>query len=342
MAGLFEGSAPNPVTLTASTKQEAPAYLTNYLQNLASAGMGALGTVTPGVGSAAPTVTPFTSKELIADLPDFYKNLMTPTDASKLPTLADLTRYKDATAEALTAGKSAMDVGAADISKFYDPYQQQVIDEMQRQSDINVQRNVIPALRALGMSGAGGAAGTKRGYDISGQALADIASTLQSQQTGARSAGFKQALEAALREQGQQASAASALGQLGSIEQQAATQGIKSLSEAGASKLAYDQSKIEAPLTRAMNVAQIMRQYQYPTTTSESKQVLPTIMGSSPLSQIAGLGSLIGAAFPTDPKTGKIGGLGGFLGGLFKSGATGQAISDEQWAANPDWAGYGG
>ena len=307
MMSLFEGSAPNPVTLTASTKQEAPAYLTNYLQSLASAGMGALGTVTPGVNGAAPTVTPFTSKELIADLPDFYKNLMTPTDATKLPTLADLTRYKDVTAEALKASKSAMDVGATDISKFYDPYQQQVIDEMQRQSDINVQRNVLPGLKSLGI-GSGQFGGSRVG-NISGQALADIASTLQSQQTGARSAGFKQALDAALREQGQQASTASALGQLGSIEQQAATQGIKSLSEAGASKLAYDQSKIEAPLTRAMNVAQIMRQYQYPTITSESKQVLPTIMGSSPLSQIAGLGSLIGAVDKSA--------VGGLLGRIF-------------------------
>ena len=312
---LFEGSAPDPVTLTGSTKQEAPTYLTNYLQSLASAGMGALGTVTPGVGGAAPTVTPFTSKELIADLPDFYKNLMTPTDTTKLPTLADLTRYKDTTAEALTAGKSAMDVGATDISKFYDPYQQQVIDEMQRQSDINVQRNVIPALRALGMSGAGGAAGTKRGYDISGQALADIASTLQSQQTGARSAGFKQALDAALREQGQQASTASALGQLGSIEQQAATQGIKSLSDVGASKLAYEQSKIESPLTRAMNVAQIMRQYQYPTTTSETKQQLPTVMSASPLSQIAGLGGLLASG--TQTPSGWLNQLGGFIGRQF-------------------------
>lgn len=318
MMSLFEGSAPNPVTLTASTKQEAPAYLTNYLQSLASAGMGALGTVTPGVDGAAPTVTPFTSKELIADLPDFYKNLMTPTDATKLPTLADLTRYKDVTAEALKASKSAMDVGAADISKFYDPYQQQVIDEMQRQSDINVQRNVLPGLKSLGI-GSGQFGGSRVG-NISGQALADIASTLQSQQTGARSAGFKQALDAALREQGQQASTASALGQLGSIEQQAATQGIKSLSEAGASKLAYDQSKIEAPLTRAMNVAQIMRQYQYPTTTSETKQALPTTMGLSPLSQIAGLGTLIGAAFPTDPKTGKTTGLAGFIRDILKSG----------------------
>ena len=321
---LFEGSAPDPVTLTASTKQEAPAYLTNYLQNLASAGMGALGTVTPGAEGAAPTVTPFTSKELIADLPDFYKNLMTPTDASKLPTLADLTRYKDATAEALTAGKSAMDVGAADISKFYDPYQQQVIDEMQRQSDINVQRNVLPGLKSLGI-GSGQFGGSRVG-NISGQALADIASTLQSQQTGARSAGFKQAVEAALREQGQQASAASALGQLGSIEQQAATQGIKGLSDVGASKLAYDQSKIEAPLTRAMNVAQIMRQYQYPSTTSETKQALPTTMGLSPLSQIAGLGTLIGSAFPVDPKTGKTSGLGGFIRDIFK--ATG--MTEEQ------------
>lgn len=271
---LFEGSAPDPVTLTASTKQEAPPYLTSYLQSLAAAGEGLLG------GGALPAGNVF----------------------QDLRSQGGLEAYKDATGQALTAGKSAMDVGATDISKFYDLHQQEVIDEMQRQSDINVQRNVIPALRALGMSGAGGAAGTKRGYDISGQALADIASNLQSQQTGARSAGFKQALDAALREQGQQASTASALSSLGGVESTAATQRLKTLADIAALEMEYEKNKIEAPVTRAVNVSNLLRGYQFPTTTSETKQQLPTVMSSSPLSQISGLASLIGAAFPSSGK----------------------------------------
>ena len=272
MMSLFEGSAPDPVTLTASTKQEAPPYLTSYLQSLATAGEGLLG------GGALPAGNVF----------------------QDLRSQGGLEAYKDATGQALTAGKSAMDVGATDISKFYDPYQQQVIDEMQRQSDINVQRNVIPALRALGMSGAGGAAGTKRGYDISGQALADIASTLQSQQTGARSAGFKQALDAALREQGQQASTASALSSLGGVESTAATQRLKTLADIAALEMEYEKNKIEAPVTRAVNVSNLLRGYQFPTTTSETKQQLPTVMSSSPLTQIAGLSSLLASGTQTE------------------------------------------
>lgn len=289
---LFEGSAPDPVELSKTTETKVPDYLTNYLTALSEAGMSALGTVKTGADGTK-TVTPYTKDELVADLPDFYKTLMTPAAGATLPGLSDLTRYQSAMNDALTAGQSAMGVDASDISKFYDPYQQEVIDEMQRQSDINLQRNVMPALRALGVGISGGAAGNRRTFDISGQALADVASGLQAQQTAARSAGFKQALDAALREQGQQSSTASALSSLGTAEQNAATAGIKSLADAGAAKLAYDQSKIEAPLTRALNVNKIMQGYQYPTTVSETKEEIPTTMSSSPLTQIAGLSSLL-------------------------------------------------
>jgi len=305
MAGLFEGSAPDPVELTKTSAAKAPEYLTNYLTSLSQAGMGALGTVTPGTPATdttpgtAPTVKAFTGKELVADLPDFYKTLMTPKADASLPGLSDLTRYQDALDQALTSGKSAMEVGGTDISKFYDPYQKQVIDEMQKQSDINVQRNVLPALKALGVSGMGGALGSSRTGTISGQALAEIAANLQAQQTAARSKGFQTALDAALKEQGQQATAASALSGLGSQEQAAATSGLKTLSDVGAAKLAYDQSQIEAPLKRALNVAEIMRGYTYPTSSTETAETIPTAFAPSPLQQIAGLGTLVGAAFPS-------------------------------------------
>jgi hypothetical protein len=304
MAGLFEGSAPEPIELTKTSAAKAPEYLTNYLTSLSQAGMGALGTVTPGTPATdttpgtAPTVKAFTGKELVADLPDFYKTLMTPKAGASLPGLSDLTRYQDALDQALTSGKSAMEVGGTDISKFYDPYQKQVIDEMQKQSDINVQRNVLPALKALGVSGMGGALGSSRTGTISGQALAEIAANLQAQQTAARSKGFQTALDAALKEQGQQATTTSALSGLGSQEQTAATSGLKTLSDVGAAKLAYDQSQIEAPLKRALNVAEIMRGYTYPTSSTETAETIPTTFAPSPLQQIAGLGTLVGAAFP--------------------------------------------
>jgi hypothetical protein len=70
-----------------------------------------------------------------------------------------------------------------------------------------------------------------------------------------------------------------------------------------------------------MNVAQIMRQYQYPTTTSETKQQLPTVMSSSPLSQIAGLGGLLASG--TQTPSGWLNQLGGFIGKQFGGSGSG-------------------
>lgn len=304
MAGLFEGTAPPDITKTTTTAQQAPQYLTDYLTNLAQVGQSQLGT--PGVdASGKPIMTAFQGKDLIASRPDYLTNLTSGIDpatgkpyaAGQLPALSDLARYQTPLDQALTAGKSAMDVSSADISKFYDPYQQQVIDEMQRQSDINLQRSVLPGLKALGIGS--GQFGSSRIGNIGGQALADIAANLQAQQTAARSKGFQTALDAALKEQGQQAATTSALSGLGSQEQQAATSGLKSMSDLGAQQLAYEQSKIEAPLTRAANVAALLRGYQYPTTTTETYKGPGTVYGPSTLQQIAGLGTLVGAAFPS-------------------------------------------
>ena len=312
MAGLFEGSAPPDVTTTTTKQQAAPQYLTDYLTKLAQVGQSQLGTAVPEVKDAEGNITTPASfaalkgEDLIASRPEYLTNLLSGNDpatgkpytAGQLPGLSALSRYQTPLNEALTAGRSAMGVDATDISKFYDPYQQQVIDEMQKQSDINVQRNVLPALKALGVMGGAGGFGSSRTGAIGGQALADIAANLQAQQTAARSKGFQTALDAALKEQGQQASAASALSGLGAQEQTAATSGIKTLADVGASKLAYDQSQLEAPLKRALNVAEIMRGYTYPTSSTETAETLPTNFSPSVLQQIAGLGSLVGAAFP--------------------------------------------
>jgi hypothetical protein len=341
MADLFTGSAPDPVTLTSTTTQTQPQYLTDFQKALASTATGFLG---KPIKDASGNITGYetkTGEELVGDRPDYLANLQgginpatgKPYTSAELPSLADLQRGQGALDQALTAGTDASGVTESDISKFYDPYQTQVIDEMQRQSDVNLQRNLMPALRALGVGTSGGAAGNRRTYDISGQALADVASQLQSQQTAARSAGFKQALDAALKEQGVQASAASALGQVGAAESAAAERGIKTLSDVGAADLAYRQALIDAPLTRSINIGKIMQGYTYPTSTTASKQELPSQMSASPLQQVAGLGSLIGALFPSKLDAQGNVTFGGLGGAAFKSLLKGLGFTDSQTAS---------
>lgn len=297
--GLFDAPAQTPVELEASSTTTAPQYLTDYLTNLASAGTGALGTVTTGADGTT-TLTPFTGDELIADLPENLTNLY--KDAS-----TTLERYEDPMDKALTALQSGAEgISAADISAFYDPYQQDVVNEMARQSALNVQRGLLPALR--GAFAGQGAFGSQRYAGATGQALGDVQADLLGQQAKLRSAGFQSALDAALKSRGYDIQAGQALGTLGSQEAAAGAQAVKTLGDIGTQELGYEQSKIEAPLTRAQNVAQIMRGYTYPTSTQETREALPSAYGLSPLQQIGTLGSLIGSAFGQtyDPKTGKV------------------------------------
>jgi uncharacterized protein YbgA (DUF1722 family) len=274
--------------------------------------MGALGTVTPGTAATGttpgtpPTVKPFTGSELIAARPDFYKNLMSPAAGADLPTLADLTRYQTQADEASRIGGLAEGVEAADISKFYDPYQQDVVNELARQSALNVQRNLLPSLR--GAFAGQGAFGSQRYAGAAGQALGDVQAALLGKQAETMSAGYKQALEAALREQATQQGLVGGLSSLANVESGAAPAAIKQLADIGKEDLAYEQSLLEAPLKRAQNVAEIMRGYTYPTSLEETKEELPSVYQPSALQQIAGLGTLIGAVDKSA--------AGGVLGGI--------------------------
>lgn len=282
---LFEGSAPPNIETTKSVSATAPKYLTDYLSELAKAGTGYLGKEGQDLVAAPGSL----ATAAYAAAPTALQRYQTPMDA------------------ALTAGQAGgAGLTAADISQFYNPYEQDVVDEMARQSALNVQRNVMPMLRGA-FAGSGGF-GSRRYAGATGQALADIQANLLGQQAELRSKGYTSALDAALRQKGLQTQAAQTLGTLGAAEQQAATSGLKTGAELGQQQQAYEQAKIEAPLTRAMNVAQLLRGYTYPTETVEKYVGPANVYGPSPLQQIAGLGSLLGSAFNTqiDPKTGQI------------------------------------
>lgn len=322
---LFEGSAPPNIETTKSVTATAPQYLTDYLTKLAAAGSGALGTYTPGAEGQPATYTAPKAEELIAGRPAYLQNIVSgidpatgkPISQTGLPSLADLTRYQSAMDAASTAATgAAAPIGVSydaqgnpifsdTLKAFYDPYREQVVDEAARQSALNVQRNVLPMLRGA-FAGSGGF-GSRRYAGATGQALADIEANLLGQQSKLRSEGFTSALDAALKQKGYQTQAAQALSQLGSAEQQAASSALKSATELGQQQQAYEQAQIEAPLTRALNVAQILRGYTYPTATSEKYIGPANVYGPSPLSQIAGLGTLLGSAFnPTLNQKGEV------------------------------------
>jgi hypothetical protein len=194
-----------------------------------------------------------------------------------------------------TLQDAAKGVSASDISQFYNPYEQDVVNEMGRQSALNVQQSMVPALKAA-FAGQGGF-GSQRYAGAMGQAMGNVQSDLFGNQAKLRSEGYKTALDAALRDRGYDIQAGQGLYGLGQAESQAGAQSLKTLGDIGTQELAYDQSKIEAPLTRAQNVAQILRGYQFPMSTAETKETLPGAFAPSPLQQIAGLGTLVGSAF---------------------------------------------
>jgi hypothetical protein len=206
-----------------------------------------------------------------------------------------LTRYQDPLDQALTAGKSGMDVSQADISKFYNPYENAVVGGLATQSATNVQRNLMPQLKA-GFVGSG-ALGSSRYANAMGQTMGDVNTGLLQEQNKTRMAGYNTALDAAMKEAQLSNQASSALTGVGQAEQQAATTGLKTGADLGALEQAYTQAQINAPLTQATNVAQLMRGYTVPTGQTQTYKGPGDAFQPSPLSQIASLGTLLGSGF---------------------------------------------
>jgi hypothetical protein len=287
MASLFQGSAPPNVQTTRETAAVAPQYLTDYLTQLATQGQQALGVKDPTTGAyTAPTQEQLTSAgtPYVAPLSQLQKDVATYAPEA-------LMRYQKPMDEAYNVGQEATGVSQADISKFYNPYENAVVGGMGAQSATNVQRNLLPQLKG-GFVGTGGLGGTRYANAL-GQTMGDVNTTLLQEQNKARSAGYQSALDAALREMSGQTQAGQMLGSLGAQEQQAATTGLKTGADIGAIEQAQNQAIINAPTTMAGNVAQILRGYTYPTVTTEKYDGPASAYGPSILSQIGGLGSLV-------------------------------------------------
>ena len=119
-------------------------------------------------------------------------------------------------------------------------------------------------------------------------------SNLLGAQTGALQQGYSQALQAAINEGQMQNQAGQIQGNLAGQQQTLGLAGAGAMTKGGAEQQAFEQAKINAPLTQATNVSNLMKGYNVPSSTTENyKGPLPGAYGLSPLSQVTGLGSLI-------------------------------------------------
>jgi hypothetical protein len=204
------------------------------------------------------------------------------------------------------------------------PYTQNVVDEMGRLSQQNVQRNLLPTMKA-GFVGSGGL-GSQRYASALGQGLADTQTNLTGQQYGALSSGYKSAVDQAIQNAQLENQAAKTQADIASKEQELGLSGASAMTKAGAEKQAYTQSIIDAPLKNAANVSQLLKGYTIPTSTTEDfTGPIAGVYSPSPLSQISGLGTLLASGVKAD-KT-------GWLDRMIATGSTTPGVSSGSTAS---------
>ena len=276
MANLFTGVAAPDVNTTRTTATAAPQYFTDYLTDIAQAGQEAINKP---------------ADQLVAPL-----QAMQTQGYAAVPAAA--TSYQPGLTAAGQTAASAAGVDRGDINQFMNPYTENVVNEMARLSQQNLQRNLLPTLKA-GFVGTGGLGSTRYATAL-GQGMADTQANLTGQQYGALSSGFKSAVDQAIQNAQAQNQAAQTQASIAGKEQEFGLAGANALTKAGAEQQAYEQAKIDAPLKTAANAAALLKGYTIPTTSTETyKGPMAGVYGNSPLSQISGLGTLLGSGFNT-------------------------------------------
>lgn len=271
---ITQGAPLPDITKTTTTTQTAPDYYTNYLTQLSQTGQTALGrTAAEGIAGYDPLQT---------------------QGYGQIPTAAGA--YQPGlTAAGQTAASAARGITPDRISALMNPYTTNVVDEMERLSQQNLQRNLLPSLKA-GFVGSGGL-GSQRYAGALGQSLADVQANLTGQQYGALSKGYEGALKAAIDEMTGQTAASRAQAEIAKQEQELGLTGAQALTKAGAERQKYQQSILDFPLQQATNVSGLLRGYQVPLT-SEQKFVGPEAGAyqQSPLATATGLLGVLGSA----------------------------------------------
>ena len=270
---IFDTRANPDVTRTSTTTQQAPSYYTNYLSGLSQAGQTAL---------AAPNK--------VAPLTEMQQQGFAATPGAA-------TAYRPGLSAATATAGTAAAGAAPQVQDFMSPYTSNVVNEMERLQQQNIQRNLMPQLKA-GFVGTGGL-GSQRYANAMGQTMADLQSNLTGQQFGALDKGYNSAVTAALNNAQLQNQAARTQADIAGQEQSLGLTGAGALTKAGTEQQMYEQSLLDAPLKTATNVSALMRGYTVPggTTVEDKGPQLSGYYQGSPLAQTLGVGASLASGF---------------------------------------------
>jgi hypothetical protein len=180
------------------------------------------------------------------------------------------------------------------------PYTSSVVDEMGRLTQRNVQENILPNLGAAAVGS--GQFGSRRQQQVTGNALRDIQADLMGKQMQALQQGYTTAGTQAQTDLSRALSAGQGFTNLGQEQQQLGTAGLKTMSDYGAQQQAQGQKLLDYPMAQTQQFAKLLQGYQMPMGTT-TQATGSEGYSNSPLSQIAGLGSLIASLFPNTSVT---------------------------------------
>jgi hypothetical protein len=192
-----------------------------------------------------------------------------------------------------TAGQAASAMNPASIQQFMNPYINTVTNEQARLANQNFQRNILPGLSGA-FVGTGGL-GSQRYASALGQTGADFQANLTGQQNKSLADAYKSALDASYNQGQLQNAAAQTQGALAGKEQELGLKGASALTAAGAAQQQYEQSKLDYPLTNAINSLKFLSGITVPTTRSVVGPGTQGQYSQSPFNQVVGIGSLLGS-----------------------------------------------
>ena len=279
MTDLFQGSALPSTVTTTQNQTTAPQFYTDYLQNIANLGQNAV--TQGGVAGFSPLQqqafqmapqTAFAGSDTLGQA----ANLINQSGTTTAPSV---------------------------VNAYMNPYTNNVVNEMARLSQQNVQRSILPALAAAGVSTGG--FGSTRQATATGQSLADVQSNLTGQQYGALNTGYKDAITAAQADLTRQLNAGQDLTNTGKTQNDVANAGINQLNALGLEQQKQGQALLDYPMLQAQNYGRLLSGYTIPTG-STTQVTAPGTQGqfsNSPLSQIAGLGTLFASLFGNNNST---------------------------------------
>lgn len=288
---ILQGDPLPNITTTKEVETKGPDWYNEYLESLAAPGTALLDK---------------TGSELVAPMSDLQTSVL---DYAKGEdgTGTGLRGYETMLGDAGdTAALAAAGVTPEMIQSFMNPYisgytnaqgvkMPGVVDEMERLQQQNLQRSLIPSLKGA-FTGTGGIGG-KRMYDAMGQMGADVQANLLGAQTKQLASGYDSALKAAMDQAGLYRTAAETQRGLASTELDLKLKELERLYNLGGEEQKLSQAEIMAPLTAATGAANVFSNVKVPSTVSEEANApIPGAYSTSPLAQIAGLGSLFASA----------------------------------------------